>query len=185
MPDPRVSYRDQLKEGKRQINQWFDALRQLWANDWAFYRNNPVLARLPYLPGHIEMGIWALWILGSKWESKFVDLASDDPEVVSYWETDDGFQLWHVLGALSEFAYRETMTYTAHMSQTVPDVVMDEVNSVQKLYDADERKREEDVKMQKLLDWAKSNPAQMSHPDLDYRARNLGTVSDPPSLFAD
>jgi hypothetical protein len=56
--------------------------------------------------------------------------------------------------------------------------------SARQLYDAAKRV-DEDKDMIKLFNWAKTNPGKRLHGNLDFRARRIGSVSNPASVFAD
>src|SRR5262249_15221394 len=71
-PGRRMNERQTEDEGKRYLDSYYDKLRSGWAKEWAFYRNNPVYSRLAFFPQHIQAEMWALWILGSEWKTKYV-----------------------------------------------------------------------------------------------------------------
>jgi hypothetical protein len=185
LPGPRVTEKQKWDEGKRQIDTYCDILRSLYAADWAFYRNNPVQLRIDFFPEHIEAEIWALWILGSEWKSKYVGTTSDYPDVASYWFTSDGYELGRVTEALADFAGQEFGLMRSEIGKVDPAVLNAEIDPAIKLSDAVQRRRDDDIQMQKLLDWAKSNPGQLLNGSLDYRPRNLGTIANVESIFAD
>jgi hypothetical protein len=119
-PPARIAddkYDDMLEtKGQQMLDEYFDKLRQVYAKEWFYYGNNPVLGELPYLRFKFALEMWAVFILNRDWKYK-TDFYSAPTRgggmarrsEVSYWVTDDddAYELSRILQGLESLAARE------------------------------------------------------------------------------
>jgi hypothetical protein len=77
---------------------------------WFYYGNNPISSRLPFLSFHIELEMWALWILSQEWKKALAPLqvVAWAPATLFYdWKSSNGFSLGTITAALEELAGKE------------------------------------------------------------------------------
>jgi len=180
---------DELREtnGMNLLDEYFDKLRQRHAKDWFYYGNNPVTARLPVLAFHIELEMWALWILAQEWRFDHYRDYGDEWGYypgARYWTNGD-FHLEDIMEALDDLAGEEVVKefWAGRSSQ-------DELAATSALSDAAKRGAGDDdgavrADLTKMLNWAKSIPGKILHGNLDYRPRRLGSIGDISSVTAD
>ncbi len=179
---------DKLREsnGMTLLDEYFQELRELYAKKWFYYGNNPVTARLPVLAFHIELEIWALWILAQDWKFDHYRDYADDAGVYEgarFWTNGD-FHLENIMEALEDLAgaksWKEIMS-----KQPNPD----ELATTAALIDAAESHGsdtdEARADLARMLGWAKATPGKILHGNLDYRPRMLGDIGKISSVTAD
>lgn len=195
---PGLGMDDKLlwQRGTVYIDDYFDKLRRQYAQDWAYYGHNPVPSSLHFLPFHIELEIWAVWILSTEWHSEYAGTTDEYAPIFNYWVSKDGFDLEKIMGALKDLAGKELLANSklqpaksplakgSGWVQPIDSELDDDQDSAKKLQVAATR-TEADAEMANVLAWAASSPGRLLHGNLDYRPRNLGTISNPPSIFAD
>jgi hypothetical protein len=218
---PKLNDENQERNGKRMLDEFFDALRKNYAQNWFYFGQNPK-GYMHALKFQIELETWALWLLNQKWKLKALEMIDPDtmydPNPLWYWKSEDGFELEEIMRALEKLAKNELIEDQKVQPPKVPiartslknqpgwvepigsnktgwvqpiDEELDEDKAIatsaltaaklayaEKLTDADEE-------MKRILAWAKSIPGRRLHGGLDSRPRNIGTLSDPPSIFAD
>jgi hypothetical protein len=147
-----------------------------------------VTSRLGLLPFHIQVEIWALWILAQPWRVEYTTLPDDLPSKVQRLPgiTSDECKLDDIMEAL---AGKESSNLMYSPSMGSPD----EWATVKNLYGAanPELKRYDNLdqivraQLKAVLDWARSTPGRILHGNLDFRPRNLGTMASIQSILAD
>ncbi len=173
------------------LDEYFDTLRKQYARNWFYYGNNPITSRLPLLPFHIQVEIWALWILGQQWKTRYTVIPDDLPGKAIRLPhiTNGDFELDKIVEALGNLASKETSQFMR--SPTLAS--KDEWDTVHQLYraaepepaDTDDLTRRADSRLDAVLGWAKSNPGKILHGNLDFRPRNLGTIANVKSILSD
>jgi hypothetical protein len=174
-------------QGMRFLDEYFDKMRQLWTNDWFYYRHNPVGAGIEFYASRFDREIWAFWILGQDWDRRLLRMDDDGPDMnpMPYYVTkDSGLELFNVAEALADFSYKEFQGLSAQIGKIDRQVAKDEINAVKNFLDASQRTNADEL-LKQVTDWAKSNPGAMLHGNLEYRTRNLGTIANADSVLAD
>src|ERR1700722_2725302 len=179
---------DKLREstGMSLLDEYFQKLRERYAKEWFYYGSNPVSARLSDLAFHIELEIWALWILAQDWKfDHYRDFADDAGvyEGARFWTNGD-FHLEDIMEALEDLAGAETWK---EVMSGRPDP--DEVAAVRALISAAESRGndtdEASADLARMLAWANATPGKILHGSLDYRPRRLGDIANISSVTAD
>jgi hypothetical protein len=179
---------DQLREtnGMNLLDEYFDKLRQRYAKDWFYYGNNPSPGRLPILSFHIELEIWAIWLVAQEWKfDHYRDYADDFGYYpgARFWTNGD-FHLEDIMEALDDLAGEEVVKefWSGHSNQDELAVSSKLSNAAKSGgIDADEARGD----LSKMLDWANSIPGKVLHGNLDYRPRVLGNIGNISSVTAD
>jgi hypothetical protein len=186
----------QERNGHQMLDEYFDKLRRSYARTWFYYGNNPLTAQLPFIQFDLEIETWALWILNQDWKTKYAGLYSEDAPVITYWATDDGFDLDSIMDALEDLAGKELRDNLKLQPKKIPlknqpgwvqeinPQADDDRDAARDLLDSAKR-MDEDTDLAKILSWAGKHPGKRLHGNLDYRARNIGSLANPSSVFAD
>lgn len=213
---PKQNDDNQERNGKRMLDEFFDALRNNYARNWFYFGQNPNRGHMHALKFQLELETWALWILNQKWTLKTLEMIDPDtmydPNPLYYWKSDDGFELEEIMRALEKLAKNELIEDQKVQPPKVPiarislknqpgwvepigsnktgwvqqiDEELDEDKAIATSALTAAKFADADVEMKKILTWAKSIPGRRLHGELDSRPRNIGTLSDPPSVFAD
>jgi hypothetical protein len=148
----------------------------------------------------MKVEIWACWILNAEWRSKSTvyrgeGLYGETARIIRSWATKDGLQLERIMRALNEFAGKELADLKPEPAKsplkkqpgTVQEIdpEADEDRDLARKVQDIAKPADADAEMSKVLAWARSNPGKLLHGEVDYRPRKLGTIANPPSIFAD
>jgi hypothetical protein len=187
------AYNSQLEtKGNALLIEYFDKLRQSYAKEWFYYGKNPISSRLRLLAFHLEIEIWALWILDQDWRfDHYMDSGDEFGGIyygARYWTNGD-YHLEDIMEALDDLVGQQVVK--AFWSQTLKD----EIKTTSALYNAVEGGRNEpgtdadggnaSKDLARMMDWAQSVPGKIEHPNLDYRDRRIGTIADYSTVTAD
>ena len=175
----KIDDKQKLADGKRALDRHFDSLRQQWATDYFYFGNNPAVFNFETLAFRFELEIWALWILGQEWKKAFLP-GTDEPQAqVAYYVGDSGLELNSIAWALEDRRVAETLTMLkAGTFQAREATLMTGISRTKSTFDD-----EGEQMLKNLMTWANSHPGKLPPGYMESMRRNVGTVSEPTTIF--
>jgi hypothetical protein len=162
------------------IDQYVDKLRNQYAKDWFYFRNNPDLTAIRSVDDRIELELWALWLLDQEFKviEKPETLIGPSRSALG----KDRIPLNHpILKHLVKDLY-VTNGGIIDLEYSLQRGLLDGGPIGEALF-PNEVRTEKELKV--LTDWAKMHPGKDTYGKPGFKPRTLGTISDPTTIFGD